>query len=328
VGQFEVQKLRQYAILAADGHVNENPGFRPGQSGGGRVMGDTTTIWLLEMLEIYQHTGEMTLLQELWPQVVRATHWQIDVAAASGLPAHLVCTYDILGMEVYNSTTFNSVLHLAAMKAVQAMAAAVGDAATAAAAGASFASTRAAIKAQLWNSTFSYFRAYTGGDAVMADSLYGQVVASAHGLGLLLDAGDMAAHLAAELKYNGNRFGLTVVTGRHTPPPIAPDVRAPLRDRAGTTADMQDSAVWQGGAPDWSAVALALNAADPALGPAFGNVTAALEPTRLQSENWRSRLNSLWDIAGLTSTDDPSYGDENTRGMPLCTSHYSFMLTK
>ena len=28
VGQFEVQKLRQYAILAPDGHVNENPGFR------------------------------------------------------------------------------------------------------------------------------------------------------------------------------------------------------------------------------------------------------------------------------------------------------------
>ena len=214
---------------------------RPGQTGGGRVMGDTTTIWLLEMLEVYQHTGEMTLLQELWPQVVRAAKWQIAVAAESGLPAHLVCTYDILSMEVYNGTTFNSVLHLAAMRAVEAMAAAVGDAATAAAAAASFASTRAAIQAQLWNSTYSYYRAYTGGDAVMADSLYGQVVASAHGLGLLLDAGDMAAHLAAELKYNGNRFGLTVVTGRHTPPPIAPDVRAPLRARAGTTADIQVS---------------------------------------------------------------------------------------
>ena len=84
-----MQKLKQYAVLAADGHVNENPGFFPGQSGGGRVMGDTTTIWLLEMLEIYQHTGEMTLLLELWPQVQRAATWQIKAAAEIGLPFKL-----------------------------------------------------------------------------------------------------------------------------------------------------------------------------------------------------------------------------------------------
>ena len=227
-------------------------------------------------------------------------------------------------MDGYNSTTFNSVLHLAAMRAVEAMAAVVGDAATGAAAAASFATARSAIKALLWNSTHGYFRAYTGGDAIMADCLYGQVVASAHGLGLLLDAVDMASHLAAELKYNGNRFGLTVMTGRHTPPPIPANVRPSLRHLVGTTADIQDDAVWEGAAPDWAAVALALRAADAAL---FPNVTAVLEPMRLQSENWRSRLNTLWDIAGLTSTDTSEYGDENTLGQPLCTSHYGFALT-
>jgi glycogen debranching enzyme len=85
-----VQKLRQYAILAADGHVNENPGFRPGQPGGGRVMGDTTTIWLLELLEVYQHTGELTLIESLWPQVQRAAAWQIASTAEIGLPFKLV----------------------------------------------------------------------------------------------------------------------------------------------------------------------------------------------------------------------------------------------
>ena len=92
MGQFEVQKLRQYAILAPDGHVNENPGFRPGQAGGGRVMGDTTTIWLLELLEVYQHTGELTLIESLWPQVQRAAAWQIASTAEIGLPYTLVCT--------------------------------------------------------------------------------------------------------------------------------------------------------------------------------------------------------------------------------------------
>lgn len=188
-----------------------------------------------------------------------------------------------------------------------------------------------------------YFRAYTGGDAIMADCLYGQQVAFAHGLGLLVPAAYLAQHLKAELLYNSNLYGLTVCTGRHTLPPLAEvdyasaganfatddetanrkaaragDVRA-LMQQLRARGDGQDDAVWMGGAPTWSCVALqmggALSAAD---------VTAALEPTRWELENYRTRLASMWDLTGLSTTSD--WGSESANGQPFCTSHYGFML--
>ena len=112
--------------------------------------------------------------------------------------------------------------------------------------------------------------------------------------------------------------------------------------------------MWMGGAPDWSAIAVALGAGPGGIGPGAGNVTAALEPSRRQLENWRSRLNDLWNIAGgwgegeaavqqqlllcvstavlaaagLSTTDSLDWGtQENVLGQPLCTSHYGFALT-
>ena len=223
---------------------------------------------------------------------------------------------------------------------------AINDPTTAAAAEAAYSAGVAAMTTIMWNSTFGYFRAYTGGDAIMADCLYGQQVALAHGLGWLLPQAMIASHLAAEAKYNYNAYGLTVVTGRHTPPPALPanaeeeeaaeavveldgigerkgaraaDVRALMQHLRGK-GDGQDDSVWMGGAPTWSCLALALGAA----GPAAGNITAALEPTRRELENYRTRLASMWDLTGLSTTDD--WGPD-ANGQPFCTSHYGFMLT-
>ena len=121
-------------------------------------------------------------------------------------------------MERYNTTTFNGVLHIAAMAAGQVMAGIVGDGATAAAAAAARARAVDAMTGPLmWNSTLGFFRAYTGGNAIMADCLYGQQVALAHGLGWLLPQDMISKHLAAEALYNANEFGLTVVKGRNEP---------------------------------------------------------------------------------------------------------------
>ena len=324
--------------------VTENPGFTFFDGCGGRRMGDVTTIWIMEVLELWLHSNDTARLADAWPAVIAGMRWQIAQSAALGLPAHLVCTYDILGMERYNTTTFNGVLHLAAMRAVSRMGAALGDGATVAAADAAAATALAALTGPLlWNSTYGYGRAYTGGDAIMTDCLYGQQVALAHGLGWLLPQEMVASHLAAELKYNANPFGLTTVTGRKTPPPaaaaiaIAADgaaadgiaarkgarassIRDLMRDLR-ADADGQDDAVWMGAAPTWSCLALALGAA----GPAGGNVTAALEPTRWELENYRERLKSMWDLTGLSTTGD--WGEDGDNGQPLCTSHYGFMLT-
>ena len=232
VPDFEEQKSKLYQNCqissgSDQGMITENPGFRTQDGCGGRRMGDTTTIWVLEVLEIFRNTGNVTRLIEAWPSVVSAVKWSISMSEAQGIPAHLVCTYDILGMEVYNSTTFNGVLHLAMMKAaiVLANVSEINDSNTAAIAQAAYSRGVDAMTTIMWNSTYGYFRAYTGGEAIMADCLYGQQVALAHGLGWLLPTEMISQHLAAEAKYNLNDYGLTVVTGRHTPPPEAEELK-------------------------------------------------------------------------------------------------------
>ena len=330
------------------GMITENPGFRESDSCGGRRMGDVTTIWALEVLEIYRNGNNKTRLVEVWPAFVRGVKWSIAMSVAQGLPAHLVCTYDILAMEQYNMTTFNGVLHLAMMQAAVRLAAdpAINDAATGALAKAAFDAGVTAMTTTMWNSTYGYFRAYTGGDAIMSDCLYGQQVALAHGLGWLLPKDMIKSHLQAEAQYNYNAFGLTTVTGRHKPPPAgAAEAEAADEDEgeallasfsvgADATAqrkaakaadkrrvmqalrgrgDGQDDAVWMGAAPTWSCLALALGAD----GPAGTNVTAALEPTRRELENYRNRLRMMWDLTGLSTTDD--WGSDDANGQPFCT---------
>ena len=196
------------------------------------------------------------------------------------------------------------------LRAAGELAVAVGDSSSAAAASAALATAQVSIQDQLWNSTEGFFRAYTtaingsGTDnAVMADSLYGQMIAAYLGLGWLVPPAQLLSHLAAEEKYNANSFGFTVVTNRTTPPP------------GGQVPD--DDTTWQQGGPDWSTLAIGLNMTG-------GNLTAALEPSQRSLENWRSRLHDLWNLAGLTSTDSPA--NEADRGMPYVTSHYGYLL--
>lgn len=175
-------------------------------------MGDVTTVWIIELLELYKQTGDLDLLTELYPNgeglcasqqreacgrtglpapptpaVVRGIGFQITVSEQIGLPWHLVraepsggpvaaptrrprpqvCTYDILDLQQYNTTTFNSMLHLAALKAGVYFATIFNDTATIAAATAAITRAEGAVQALLWNSTYNYYRAYTGGDAIM-----------------------------------------------------------------------------------------------------------------------------------------------------------------
>lgn len=306
--EFELSKMRKWGSgQATDGHIWEYLGsfsLGPLDQPGGRTMGDTTTLWVMELLELWHNTGDEDFLLEMWPIAKRAVYWQIQEASQIGLPWHLVCTYDIIDFDQYNSTTFNSFLHMAMMKAAIVLAGHLGDNQTASDAQAALVRAQGAVQTWLWNSSMNYYRAYIGGDAIMADCLYGQMVAHHHGLGWLADQSQIGQHLTAELKFNGNEFGLTVVTGRHTAPPADGAVTRRQQqaasgmqywsDRLGV--DTQDDTVWEGGGPDWSYLALVM---DPATSPTAGNITAALDPARRSMENWRSRLNDLWNIAGL-----------------------------
>ena len=240
-------------------------------------------------------------------------------AAALGLPLHLVSTYDMLGIESHNVTTYNSFLFLAAMRAASTLAALLGDAATQALADAAFTRGQAAIEALLFvpdGRGGGFFRAFQGGapgneSAVMADCAYGQMIALQLGLGWLVRKELLQAHLPVELAGNLNRFGLRAMSD----PAAAP------------TGDTN----WMNGVATWSFLSLTLLAEDMAASaarapPPAAAIAAALDPTMRVAENYRSRLNDLWDLHGLTTGENA--GDtENVAGQPFITSHYGFFLT-
>ena len=208
---------------------------------------------------------------------------------------------------------------MAALRAGEELARIVGDAATLASCSTAFTAAQSAVTDLLWDQEASYFRAYSyGGDsALMADSLYGVMIAQGLGLGPLVeDPSQLTSHLRSELERNYDPFGFVSITGRVTPPP------------GGQHPD--DSKLWQQAGPDWSTVALNLGAS----GPTPGNLSATLDPAFRQLDNWRTRLRSLWNLAGLTSNSHSSGGNNNNSnteedlaGLAYCTAHYGFALT-
>ena len=65
-----------------DGSIWESLGYtgKPMDMGGGRYMGDTTTLYLLEMYELYRYTGDKSFLHEQWGAAQNATQWIIKNA--------------------------------------------------------------------------------------------------------------------------------------------------------------------------------------------------------------------------------------------------------
>jgi uncharacterized protein (DUF608 family) len=141
-------------------------------------MGDVTSMFIVYLLELWQWTANEDLLVELWPTAKRAAQWQIARAAQFGLPDKLVDTYDGLNLAQYNVSCFSGLFHLLAMRAATelALSPAVDDPGFAAECSRAFEVGRVAMDELLWNTTGSFYRSYTGADAIMADALYAQVL--------------------------------------------------------------------------------------------------------------------------------------------------------
>ena len=304
----EMNKLRQHAAnqivdgSPRDGMLNEylsNGCIGPvgpwNGAGGGREMGDVTTLFIAEVWELYAWTADMDFVRDMYPHVKRAVQWQIR-RSPDGLPTHLVSTYDIVGLETFEYTTFNSVLHLLAMRAAMRLAELYNDTATYDAATIAFNSGAALLQSLLWNNASHYYQSFwdnstDGSNVVFADSLYGQVVAWTLGLDDLLPREQMLDHLFAEELYNDSPYGLIVQTGLEEP------------------SNTQDNAIWMGGSQDWTAAAIRLG--------------LPLQRSYPQAEkgmnNWRLRLNDLWNVWGLAG--GIGLGMD---GLHWCTSHYGF----
>jgi non-lysosomal glucosylceramidase len=104
VPTFDLSKMRRWASgqAACGGCIYEylgSFGLGPLDVPGGRIMGDTTTLFVVEVFEYWIGLGDESILEEFWPTVTAAVDWAIKQAGPDGLPTHLVCTYDILDLQ-------------------------------------------------------------------------------------------------------------------------------------------------------------------------------------------------------------------------------------
>ena len=98
------------------------------ESAGGRVMSDTTTIFILDTYQVFLNTADLAFVKGTWPHLVHAAQWQINrTLEGNGFPHHLQNTYDYLGLDKYPNAAYSGFTHMAAMRAMVKLAAAVSD---------------------------------------------------------------------------------------------------------------------------------------------------------------------------------------------------------
>jgi non-lysosomal glucosylceramidase len=302
----QTEKIKMYAwakYQQTDGMIQET--FTPGCTGsthtydqpGGRRMGDVTTIFILETLELYRWTNDMKFLKDMYPHVLAGIQWQLNVSSQLGLPEHLECTYDIPDMSQYPTTTFNSFLHLAALRACLELAIIMNDKITFNKCFDPLNTVVKQINQLLWHMdsvNTGYFLAYTGGKgekAIFTDALYGQVLAYTYGLGPLYNITIMKKHLESEVRLADTLYGLRMLTGRE-----------PL-------TNPQDNSIWMGASQDWSVLNLWFNMESE----------SALMQSKKSLNHVRQILNDQWNVHGLYAGDGYGIG-----GKPWVTSHYGF----
>ena len=171
-------------------------------------------------------TNDTAFLKELAPVALKALDWVIDVGTGgSPLPKRQCCTYDIIQFEGYDHTSFNSMMYLAALRAGERLAGHLGAPALAVKCRAAYAAAVPYMNATLWNATHGYFRAWADLEQgappwVMADTLYGQVIANVLGLKgadgerWLVPPEMVARHLKVEAEFNPSPCGSRTQPGR------------------------------------------------------------------------------------------------------------------
>lgn len=308
----ELRRSQMRGFAAAqrkDGYIQENLGgiSTDIDQGGGRMMGDGPSVFVLEAYQDYAWTGDRKFLDALWPSVRAALLWQIERSRKYGLPDHLDNSYDWWEFDRKELVSYNAFLHIAAVLAGERIARVQGDAELVKLCQERATKGRRSVIEHLW--TGEHYRSWwlpNAGhpDALHADTLYGQLWAEVLGLGDTSDPDKMRGHLRAEKRINGSPFGLKVMRGtgsdddryRAGTSGFAPGKGGPVNDL-----------VWETGSIDWCALGLYLGA-DP---------TECLEEARRVLQKWQIVLKDPWDIRDLTTGWD---------GFPWCNSHYARQL--
>ncbi|MGC2270964.1 MAG: GH116 family glycosyl-hydrolase, partial [Candidatus Sulfotelmatobacter sp.] len=183
---------------------------------GGRDMGDSATVFVLGVLQYYLWTGDREFLDSVWPHVRSAALWQIERSKTYGLPQYLQTTYDLFQFDRKTLVSYNAILHLASMLAAGKLAQIENDPESVEKFLAAFETGQRSLDRNLW--TGKYFRAWWSDgkpfpNALLADTLYGQLWASVLDLGPVTDKEKLASHLSGEAELNRSRFGLRIMSG-------------------------------------------------------------------------------------------------------------------
>ena len=271
---------------------------------GGREMGDSASVFVLGVWQYYLWTGDRSFLNSMWPHVRLAALWQMDRSKRYKLPEYLQNTYDLFKFDQKTLVSYNAILYLASMLAVEKMAQIEDDPEITRNVHAAFEAGRGTLDQKLW--TGKFYRAWwsDGGfspNALLADTLYGQLWAFVLNLGLVTDKEKLISHLRSEAELNGSPFGLRVMSGasRHTP-----HVATTITQGESGQQVLNDSLVWPAGSIDWSSLNTYIR----------GNYGESLTEANKVIFNQRLRLKDQWNYTDINNDWD---------GGPWGNSHYT-----
>jgi non-lysosomal glucosylceramidase len=301
---------KQEGMLAEQIHQNtpDMPdGWTSNNTGTGRHMGDSSSAFVLEVLELYRWSNDTTTLKLYWHTIKQIVHWQLQQSEGLGLPMQLQTSYDILGFPQYELCAYNSVFHLATLAAAAELADAMADTDFAAACRANLANATAAFDTLQWNSTMQAYAAgsdgcTTGGCdrgiGIFADSFYAQVLAYSAGLGTIVsNPARLRSHLQTELRTNCIYYPNS---SSPVQPNVCPNGIVALTGRI--PSHKADEQVWEMAPPNHATLGLHL-------GQPVAEMLAVFEPS---ATSYSRRINDQWNIAGL----------KDTAGYPTATSHF------
>jgi uncharacterized protein (DUF608 family) len=250
---------------------------------------DLSTKYALMVLRDALWNGDWRWARRLYPSVKRAMRWQLATDTdQDGLPENegLDSTYDL--WHFVGAGSYTAGLHLAALRATEALARMAGDPAFARHCRQLFARAARSFDEQLW--TGSYYRAArqpdgTTYDACIAGQLNGQWYAHLLGLGYLLPRGRVRQAVSTMLRLNGSasRFGA---------------VNAVMPDGRPDTRSYHSANIWVG--ETYALAALAIYEGE------------VVEGLRLAHRMWRTFVEHAkrpWSQTDVVAAQDGQLGD-------------------
>jgi non-lysosomal glucosylceramidase len=271
-----------------------------------RLCADAMPVFNLGVYRHYLWTADRRFLDSMWPSVKNSARWSINRSRSFGAPNRVFSTYDEWGFHDYELTAYNVVLHLAGLRAAEAIAEVEGDGAFAQECATWIDTGQRTLNEKFWNGR--YFRAVWNPDnscppeAILSDTLYGAVWTTVLGLPEIVQPEKMRSHLTWELKRLDSPYGLKIYSDMSDDDKY-PSAGEPQR-RPGVYGH---NTIFQCASVDWATLSISLGE----------DLEAPLSQVQRVVDNWRDNLHDQWNWSDGSMAYD---------GFPLVNSHYARQL--